>query len=135
MTAIVAIGYTVPPLKLCHRTLGEIDVGFTHGPAVLVCGWALLGGAWNDPIPWLMALLISLAVQRSITLSNVPDRAADAAVGKWTIAARFGQRGAIGFAILSTIAAALCAMIWPFLAPVRLSSMQCHGSRCRTRHG
>lgn len=113
--AVLAIGYTVPPLQLCYRTAGEIDVGFTHGPAVLVCGWIFMGGGWNDPVPWLMGLPIALAALPSITLSNVPDREADAAVGKLTIAARFGQRGAIRFAMLATAAAATCAVIWPFL--------------------
>ncbi|MBN1238508.1 MAG: NAD(P)H-dependent oxidoreductase [Gammaproteobacteria bacterium] len=116
--AIVAIGYTLPPLKLCYRTLGEADVGFTHGPAVLVCGWVFMGGAWDDPVPWLMGLPIALAALPSITLSNVPDRQADAAVDKLTIPARFGQRGAILFAMGATAAAAACAAIWPFLEPL-----------------
>ena len=116
--AVVAIGYTVPPLKLCYRTLGELDVAFTHGPAVLVCGWIFMGAAWNDPIPWLMGLPVALATLPSITLSNAPDRDADAGVGKWTIAARFGQFGAIGFAMMATVAAAVCAIVWPHLDAV-----------------
>jgi len=113
--AIVAVGYTLPPLKLCYRTLGEADVAFTHGPGVVVCGWVFLGGVWHDPVPWLMGLPIALAALPSITLSNVPDREADAAVGKWTVAARFGQRGALSFAIAATVAAAVCAAAWPFV--------------------
>src|SRR5690606_30778130 len=54
--AIVAVAYTLPPLALSYRTLGELDVGFTHGPGVLVCGWVFMGGAWHDPLPWLMGL-------------------------------------------------------------------------------
>jgi 4-hydroxybenzoate polyprenyltransferase len=74
-----------------------------------------MGGAWNDPVPWLMGVPIALAALPSITLSNVPDREADAAVGKWTIAARFGQRGAIGVSVCGTVAAAACASVWPFI--------------------
>lgn len=116
--AVVAIGYTLPPLKLCYRTLGELDVAFTHGPAVLVCGWIFLGAPLVDPVPWLMGLPVALATLPSITLSNVPDRHADAAAGKLTVAARFGRRGAIGFAVAATVLAAACALVWPFLAAV-----------------
>ena len=113
--AIVAVGYTLPPLALAYRTLGELDVAYTHGPAVLVCGWIFMGGALTDPVPWLMAVPIALATLPSITLSNVPDREADAAAGKRTIPARFGQRRAIGFALAATIAAAAAAVLWPLV--------------------
>ncbi len=115
---VLAIAYTVPPLKLSYRTLGELDVGFTHGPAVLACGWVFLGGAWDDPLPWLMGLPIALAILPSITLANIPDREADAATGKRTIAVRFGQRPAIVFAMVATAVAAVSALTWPFLAGI-----------------
>lgn len=113
--AVAAVGYTLPPLKLCYRTLGELDVALTHGPAVLVCGWLFAGGALTDPLPWLMSVPIALATLPSITLSNVPDAAADGAAGKRTIAARFGQRAAIDFALLMTLVAAASALVWPLL--------------------
>jgi len=113
--AVVAIGYTLPPLRLCYRTLGELDVAYTHGPAVLVCGWIFAGGGLLDPTPWLLAVPIAVATLPSITLSNVPDRHADADVGKRTIAARFGQRRAIDFALAATAAASIAAIVWPLL--------------------
>lgn len=115
---VLAIGYTAPPLKLSYRTLGELDVGFTHGPAVLVCGWVFLGGVWHDPLPWLMGLPVALAILPSITLANIPDREADAATGKRTIAVRFGQRQAIVVAMVATALAAGSALTWPFLAGI-----------------
>ncbi len=115
---VLAIGYTAPPLKLSYRTLGELDVGFTHGPAILVCGWVFLGGAWNDSLPWLMGLPIALAILPSITLANIPDRETDAATGKRTIAVRFGQKPAIAFAMVATAIAAASALTWPFLAGI-----------------
>lgn len=114
--AVVAIGYTLPPLELCYRTLGEADVAITHGPAVLLCGWLFAGGAPGEIAPWLASVPIALATLPSITLSNVPDRHADAKVGKRTIAARFGRRGAIDFALAATLAAAAAALVWPSLA-------------------
>jgi putative NADPH-quinone reductase/1,4-dihydroxy-2-naphthoate octaprenyltransferase len=113
--AVAAVGYTLPPLKLCHRTLGEIDVAYTHGPGVLLCGWIFAGGSLTDQTPWLLSLPIALASLPSITLSNIPDGEADAAAGKWTIAARFGQRTAIDIALATTAAAALCALLFSVL--------------------
>src|SRR5690606_29064644 len=113
--AAVAVGYTLPPLALCYRTLGELDVAYTHGPAVLVCGWLFMGGALGDPTPWLIATPIALATLPSITLSNVPDRLADASVGKRTIAVRLGQRRAIDLALAATLAAAVSAVAWAFV--------------------
>lgn len=115
VTAIAALSYTMPPIKLCYRTLGEVDVAFTHGPAVLVCGWVIMGGGVLHAAPWLAGIPLALAVLPSITLSNVPDLEADAAVGKATIAVRFGQRAAIGFAMAATAASAACAVLWPFV--------------------
>ncbi len=116
--AVVAVGYTLPPLKLSYRTLGELDVAYTHGPAVLVCGWLFMGGMLTDPRPWLMSLPIALATLPSITLSNVPDREADASVGKRTIAARFGQQRALDFALVMTLAASVIAIVWSFLPAI-----------------
>jgi 1,4-dihydroxy-2-naphthoate polyprenyltransferase len=112
--AVLAIGYTAPPLKLSYRTLGELVVGLTHGPAVVLCGWIFMGGSWNDPLPLLMGLPIALAILPSITLANVPDRDADATEGKRTIAVRFGQQAAIAFAMFATLTAAASALMLPF---------------------
>jgi 1,4-dihydroxy-2-naphthoate octaprenyltransferase len=99
----LALGYAVPPLKLCYRGLGELDVGLTHSPGAILCGFVLQGGAWHAGLPWLLSLPLFLAVLPSITLSGVPDLDADAAVGKRTLAVRTGVRGACAIAALSTL--------------------------------
>jgi 1,4-dihydroxy-2-naphthoate octaprenyltransferase len=62
-----------------------------------------------------MGLPIALAILPSITLANIPDRKADAAVDKRTIAVRFGQQAAITFAMIATATAAASALLWPIL--------------------
>ncbi|MDP3586203.1 MAG: NAD(P)H-dependent oxidoreductase [Thiobacillus sp.] len=104
--AILALGYTAPPLKLCYRGLGELDVALTHSIVVILCGYVFLGGAWNDPLPWLLGLPLLLAIVPSITLSGIPDLEADAAVGKRTLAVRLGQRGALWLCLVFTVLAA-----------------------------
>ena len=103
---VLAIGYTVPPLKFCWRGLGEIDVGATHSLGVILCGYAFQGGAWSNPWPWLVAVPLFFAILPAITLSGIPDHAADRAVGKGTIAVRLGPRAAVRLAQVATVAAA-----------------------------
>ncbi|HSA81374.1 MAG TPA: NAD(P)H-dependent oxidoreductase [Geminicoccaceae bacterium] len=109
MTAL-ALGYTVPPLKLSYRGLGELDVGITHSAGAILCGFVFQGGAWTAPEPWLLSLPLFLAVLPGITLSGVPDHDADRAVGKRTLAVRAGIRGAYGIAALCTVLAAAAAL-------------------------
>jgi putative NADPH-quinone reductase/4-hydroxybenzoate polyprenyltransferase len=113
--AILAIGYTAPPLKLCYRGLGELDVAVTHSIVVILCGYVFLGGAWNDSVPWLLGLPLLLAIMPSITLSGIPDLEADAAAGKRTLAVRLGQRGALMLAIAFTLLASGTALSWQIM--------------------
>lgn len=108
--AVLALGYTVPPLKLAYRGLGELDVALTHSFAVVLCGYVFQGGVWYDPLPWLISLPLFLAAWPSITLSGVPDRDADAAAGKRTLAVRWGNDRAGQTALAFTLVTALAAL-------------------------
>jgi len=116
--AVLAIGYTVPPLQLSYRTLGELDVATTHSIAVLLCGYVFFGGAWRDATPWLLSLPLLVATIPSITLAGIPDREADRAAGKQTIAVRFGAARAAAVAGGTAVLAALLAVCWLALGVV-----------------
>jgi 1,4-dihydroxy-2-naphthoate polyprenyltransferase len=107
---VLALGYTVPPARLCYRGLGELDVGLTHSAGAILAGFVFQGGAWSVGLPWLLSLPLFLAVLPSITLSGVPDHDADRSVGKRTLAVRAGIRGAYGIAALCTVLAATAAL-------------------------
>lgn len=113
--AVLALGYTIPPLKLVYRTLGELDVAVTHSIGVLLCGFVFLGGAWHDPLPWLLGLPFLLSVLPSITLAGVPDVAADRIADKETVAVRFGIGGAATMAAATAVLAALIGALWQLL--------------------
>lgn len=109
---VLALGYTAPPLKLCYRGLGELDVALTHSVGVILCGYVFLGGAWNDPLPWLLSLPLLLAILPSIILSGIPDMQADEEAAKNTLAVRLGQRGTLILAMVFTVLAAGAALLW-----------------------
>jgi len=115
LLAFLAIGYTVPPMKLSYRGLGEIDVAVTHSLGVILCGFLFLGGRWQDPLPWLLSLPLLLAILPSITLSGIPDLEADATAGKRTLAVRLGQRNTLWLATAFTALAAAAAVLWDLL--------------------
>ncbi len=103
---ILALGYTVPPLKLSHRGLGELDVALTHSVGVIVIGHLLQGGDWTDGLPWMLSLPLFLAVFAAILLSGVPDYEADRAARKRTLVVKFGKAFALKTAIVCVVAAA-----------------------------
>ena len=109
---LLALGYTVPPLKLSHRGLGEITVALTHSIGVMIPGYLIQGGNWDEALPWLLGAPLLLAVLPAIILSGVPDYDADKAAGKETLVVKWGRRRAIAAAIAFVVLAAILAVIW-----------------------
>jgi 1,4-dihydroxy-2-naphthoate polyprenyltransferase len=112
LLGVAALGYTLPPLALCYRTLGELDVALTHGLGLVLCGFVFQSGALLDPRPWLLAVPIGIAMVPAITLAGIPDRRADRTVGKRTIAVRFGSGAACAVAVMAAWLAALAALVF-----------------------
>jgi len=110
--AILAIGYTVPPLQLCWRGLGEIDVALTHSFSALLWGSLGQGEAVGAPFPWLIGLPLFFAVLPAIILSGVPDFDADRANGKRSLTVCFGPRRATLIAELTTVVAMATSLTW-----------------------
>lgn len=109
---VLAIGYTVPPLKLSYRGMGELTVGITHSFAVLLWGWLVQSGPSASFYPWLLALPLFLSVLPSITLAGIPDHDADKEAAKKTIAVRLGRKGAAVLALVFTLLAAMVVLIY-----------------------
>jgi putative NADPH-quinone reductase/1,4-dihydroxy-2-naphthoate octaprenyltransferase len=114
LIAILAIGYTTPPLKLCWRGFGELDVALTHSTVIIVCGFLFQGGAWNAAFPALVSAPLFLAVLPAIILSGIPDYAADHEAGKRSLAVVVGPRAAIRVAQAASVLAALTALLWDY---------------------
>ncbi len=111
---VLALGYTVPPLMLVYRTLGELDVALTHSAGVLLCGFVFQAGHLTNPLPWLLSLPLGIAVLPSIALSAIPDYRSDKAAGKKTVAVRYGHPTTVKLAMACTALAAALALVWHF---------------------
>lgn len=122
LLALLALSYTVPPLKLSHRGLGELDVVFTHSAGVLLAGHVLQGGGLTDSLPWLLALPLGIAILPSILLAGCPDRGADEAAGKRTLVVQLGLRNTLRLALVATVLAPavglLVVLVRPELVPL-----------------
>ncbi|MBA3935904.1 MAG: NAD(P)H-dependent oxidoreductase [Planctomycetes bacterium] len=114
--AVLCLGYTVRPLRMCYRGLGELDVAITHGWFVLILGAMLQGGAWSAPVPWLLGLPVVLAIFPAIVIAGIPDLTADRLAGKRTLAVRLGTRGAATLALISIVASGIAAAVLGDLA-------------------
>ena len=112
---LLAMAYTVPPLKFSHRGFGELNVALTHSAGAIMAGYVAQGGGWMDSAPWLLALPLGVSVLPSILLAGCPDRAADEAAAKRTLVVRLGKRSAVRLAMAASLAApgiaALLAMV------------------------
>lgn len=111
LLAVLAIGYTLPPLKLSWRGLGEIDVALTHSLLVMLAGLSAQGGAITTAEAWLFGAPLLLSILPSIILSGIPDHSADQAVGKQTIAVRTGVANAFRISGILAIAAAVSMLV------------------------
>ena len=109
--ALLALSYTVPPLKLSHRGCGEIVVALTHSAGAILAGYVVQGAPWTDSTPWLLSLPLGLSVLPSILLAGCPDRAADQAAGKRTLVVSLGHRAAIRLAMATCLAAPAVAVL------------------------
>ena len=103
----LGVAYSAPPIRLCARGLGELNVAVTHSFLVVLAGFASQAGPLTSATPWLLALPLALAVLPSITLAGFPDFEADDAAGKRTLAVRLGRHRAAIFAAVSALCAAL----------------------------
>ena len=120
--AVLALGYTVPPLKLSHRGLGEFDVALTHSAGAILAGYLTQGGSVYASAPWLLALPLGLSILPSILLAGLPDRRADQAAGKHTLVVILGASRTLRLATLASLCApalaALVMLLRPELSPL-----------------
>lgn len=84
-----AVAYSLPPLKLASRGLGEATVAVGLG-ALPVMGAAWLQTGVFDVAALRIAVPTSMWVTAILLINEVPDLRADSLAGKHTLPVRFG---------------------------------------------
>ena len=96
--------YTMPPFKLGYRWVGEIIVGLNCGVLVtLGAFWVQAQSfAWQ---PLIASIPLGLLIAAVLWINEIPDWAADKAVGKNQMVARIGkERAAKWYLVLVSVA-------------------------------
>ena len=96
---LLAFAYSLPPLKLMARGLGELTVVLAWLLIVTGCDF-VIRHEW-DWRPWLAGLPFALHAGMILVVNQIPDRAADLRAGKrnWTVRLD-RKRGALPYALL-----------------------------------
>ncbi|MEA2646934.1 MAG: 1,4-dihydroxy-2-naphthoate polyprenyltransferase [Chloroflexota bacterium] len=90
---LVSFFYTAPPLKLVHRGLGELAVAAGFGPIMVLGAYHVQTGHYGLR-PLVLSIPVALMVTLILYANEIPDRVADAVVGKRTLVVRL-TRGAV----------------------------------------
>ena len=86
ITAVLAIFYSGPPLRLSYHGLGELVIGVIFGPLNMIGTYYAVCGAMDQALV-LISIPIGLLVMNIIYVHSMLDVVADKKMGKHTLAA------------------------------------------------
>jgi len=89
-----AVFYSAPPVRFGYRGLAEVVCGLSMGP-VLVLGTYYVQAGRLSPEALAAALPLASFVAFILYGESIPDIDEDRQTGKWTLAARLGERRAL----------------------------------------
>lgn len=95
----LSIIYSLPPFKLAYRGLGELTVGLTFGPLIIL-GTYLVQTHTISPEIILVSLPIALLITNVLWINQYPDYNADKKGAKMNWVVRLGRKKAVVIYIL-----------------------------------
>ena len=95
----LSIIYSLPPFKLAYRGLGELTVGLTFGPLIIL-GTYLVQTHTISPEIILVSLPIGLLITNVLWINQYPDYNADKKGAKMNWVVRLGRKKAVVIYIL-----------------------------------
>ncbi|MFN2525935.1 MAG: prenyltransferase [Actinomycetota bacterium] len=120
----LSIFYSAGPLRLAHRGLGEVSVALGFGPIMVLGSYFVVAQRFSFEALY-ASLPVALLIMLVLYVNEIPDRRADARMGKRTVVARLSQdavvRGyalsvGLTYALIAAGAAAGLMPVWTLIA-------------------
>lgn len=101
---LIGYFYTAPPVQLVHRGLGELAVAVGFGPMMVLGSYYVQRGHLALR-PAVLSIPVASLVMLILYANEIPDRVADARVGKRTLVVRLSPRTVVrGYAAAAAAA-------------------------------
>ncbi len=100
---LIGLGYSVPPLKLHYRGLGEVMAALAIGPLLAWGSFVVQTGDWPCPAPLILGLINGGSTLLALTTTGVLEYEACRRVGKRTLVLILGLRRVPLLALTSLI--------------------------------
>jgi 1,4-dihydroxy-2-naphthoate octaprenyltransferase len=91
----ISLAYTMPPLKLVYRGLGEIATAIGFGPVMLLGAYVVQSRGSLSLEAFLVSIPVALLVALILYVNEIPDRPGDAQAGKRTLPVRWSKAAVI----------------------------------------
>jgi 1,4-dihydroxy-2-naphthoate octaprenyltransferase len=95
---VVGVGssvfYVGPPLRLAHYGVGEVAVGLSFGPLIVLGSYVVQAGALTMTAVW-MSLAMGFIITAILWINEFPDVPSDLKAGKKTLMARLGTQRSV----------------------------------------
>lgn len=113
VTAIAALAYSAGPYPLSRHGLGEVAVVIFFGLVPILLTYWLVSGELPGAAQWCAAIGMGLLGANVLVVNNYRDLEDDKAVGKRTLAVRWGGRAMVGlYAVNAFIGVVLTVPAW-----------------------
>ncbi|MFA5389520.1 MAG: prenyltransferase [Candidatus Omnitrophota bacterium] len=125
--AIIFLGwsYSMKPLKLSYRGLGEIIIFLLFGPALVMGGYFLQTGLFPDLKSFLLSLPFGFLTTAVLYANEVPDMPDDSKAGKFTWVSIFGSSRAYIFYRILVACVFLCVILNVTLGHLKPTAFFC----------
>lgn len=121
--ALAAALYSLPPIRLVKRGVGELLIGICYGWLPLVTGYGCATGGM-PPESYLYCLPIGLTIFNVILVNEFPDYDPDRTTGKRNLLVRLGkERGAFVYSLMALLTAAFLLGLWHRYQPHSLTHL------------
>lgn len=107
-----AVFYSLPPVRLVMRGIGELFIAFCYGWLPLVTGYLCASGSIM-PYSYSFCIPVALTIFNVILINEFPDYEVDRDSGKFNLLVRIGKNaGAILYSFISVLTSISVISLW-----------------------